>query len=143
MNPLHQSIADLFQCHNLIQVVCSDRHICNLTCNLCSVADGNSYICCRQRRRVIDSISDHDDLRAVCLRFFDKMRLVFRQHFGEIPVHTYPRSDGTCSTVTVACHHNHIFNTDFLQFLNDFCSLFPKRILDTDHSTKFSIHCQV
>ena len=44
VDPLHKCIADLFQRHDLIQILRTDGDICNLFCNLSTIADGDSRI---------------------------------------------------------------------------------------------------
>ena len=105
MDPLHQGVAQFLQGSYFIQIVRTDGDIRDLSGNLCTVTDGDTYICCGQCGRIIDTISDHNDLMAGLLLLFYELCLVLRQYLGIIFIHTNDICDGLCNAVAVSRHH--------------------------------------
>ena len=97
-----------------MEIICPHRHICNLACNLCAITDGNADISCRQCRRIIDTITDHDHLSSGILFCLNKACFIFRQYLGMILIHTDFLCNCRCHAVTVSGHHNNLGDSEFL-----------------------------
>ena len=140
---IHQTIADFLKCNHDTQIICPDRDIRNFSCKFCSVTDCNTNVCCGKRRRVINSVTYHQDLTSLCPGFFYEFRFVLRKYFGVIFINANSGSNCFCRAVTVTCHHNNLREPCFSQRLYNLRSFRSKWIFNTDHRSKFPFNSKI
>jgi len=143
MDLIHQTIADFLKCNHDTQIICPDRDIRNFSCKFCSITDRNTNICCRKRRRVINSITYHQDFTSLCFSFFYEFCFVLRKYFRIIFIDSNSGCDCFCCAVTVTCHHNDLCEPRFSQCLYNLRCLRAKRIFNADHRGKFPFNSKI
>lgn len=65
VDPLHETVTELLECHQFIQVICANGDVGNFTSQLCAITDSNANIRCRKSRRIVDPVSDHNGFGSV------------------------------------------------------------------------------
>jgi hypothetical protein len=71
-------------------------------------ADSDAYISLRQRRRIVDTITDHCYLLPFSLQALDLSCLVLRQDFRQYPVDSHFAADGLGSAPIVTSKHDYL-----------------------------------
>ena len=143
VDPLHETVTELLECHQFIQVICANGDVGNFTSQLCAITDSNANIRCRKSRRIVDPVPDHNGFGSVFPFSLNEAGLVFRKHFGIIFVHTNTLSDDCCSSFAVARHHYHLGDTCFFQLSDGVCCFFTQRIFDADHSYQLAVDSHI
>ena len=75
--------------------------------------------------------------------FLDKSCLVFRKYFRIIFVYTDSGCDRFGCTVAVACHHDDLCKSCFMQFADHFRCLRTQRIFDADNSCQLTLDAKI
>ena len=143
MDPLHQRVAQFLQGSHFIQIVCADGHIRDLSGDLCTLADGNTNICRRQCRGIVDAVTDHNDFMTCLLLLLHESCLILRQYLGIILIHADGTRNCPGDTIAVSCHHDYLVDSETLQLSDDLRSLFSERILDADHCSQLAVNCHI
>ena len=143
MDPRHQGVAQFLQGSYFIQIVCTDGDIGDLSGDLCALADGNTNICRRQCRGIVDAVTDHNDFMTCLLLLLHEPCFVLRQHLGIILIHADGTRNCPSDTVAVSCHHDYLVDSETLQLSDDLRSLFSERILDADHCSQLAVNCHI
>ncbi len=103
----HSGPADLDGGHHTLQAALDQRDIRSFDGHIRAGADRQTHIGLRQRRSVVDAVADHRDLLAFGLQHVNVVRFVFRQDFGQHPVHAHLASNGFSRAAVVAGDHHH------------------------------------
>ena len=80
-------------------------------------ADGEAHVGLRQRGRIVDAVTDHADLVALRLQFFELLRLLSRQYIGKCDVDTEFLADALGGGTIIAGEHGH-FHAALLERLD-------------------------
>ena len=110
MDSTHQAITNFFQNNKLVKISLFHGNIGNFFRNRSSCGNGNSGIRFGKSRRIIDSVSYHDNLSTLLMFFLNKSCLILRKYFRIELVYTDLLCYRLCRVLIVPGHHNNLID---------------------------------
>ena len=126
-----------------MQIVRRNRDICDFAGNLCAIADSNADICRRQRRRIIDTVTNHNNLVALFCFLAYKFRLILRQNLGKVFLNADLFCDCCRGVLVIPRHHYDSFQTKRSQIADYLCRLCTQGVFNADNRRQPAVNCQI
>ena len=140
-------IGYLHGCGYLCRIVIHEDYISSLDgCIRTKGSHGDSYICSRKYRGVIDSISDKCKLLLLslgCDELLNLIHLVSREKFTSHLIHAKLASDCICNLLRVTCEHDNLLHACCLETTYGLLCIWLYNIRYQDVAGISAIHCHV
>ena len=124
-------------CRHICQTILHQHKLRRVKCDVRARADCSADIRARQRRRVIDPITDHHDF-PVFFKVTDHTFLPVRQYARDDLVHAGLRADGSSRFFVIAGQHDHA-QPQIAQIANRSCAVLFDGIRDRDDAQQLAV----
>ena len=132
MDALHEAVGNALEGDEAFKIVRADGDVGDLARDGRAVGHCNACVGLAERRRIVHTIADHDDLAALFVLGADERGLVLGQHLGVVFVNAGIFCNGSRGALAVAGHHDELVKTQRAQGIHNAAHLAAQRIGDAD-----------
>ena len=132
MDALHEAVGNALEGDEAFKIVRADGDVGDLARDGRAVGHCNACVGLAERRRIVHTVADHDDLAALFVLGADERGLVLGQHLGVVFVNAGIFCNGSRGALAVAGHHDELIKTQRAQGIHNAAHLAAQRIGDAD-----------